>query len=68
MYSLYGDDFQKTLNPEFNTKLLMEGITKEDVSGKHSLAHQALTAYETLRDLGVIKDDKSKNKPQQLNS
>ncbi len=31
VYSVYDDDFKKTLNPHFNEKLLLEGITKEDV-------------------------------------
>ena len=31
VYSVYDDDFKDTLNPEFSEKLLLEGITKEDV-------------------------------------
>ncbi|MFV0269635.1 MAG: glycogen/starch synthase [Draconibacterium sp.] len=31
VYSVYDDDFKKTLDPRFNEKLLLEGITKEDV-------------------------------------
>ncbi|MEN8115764.1 MAG: glycogen/starch synthase [Bacteroidota bacterium] len=31
VYSAYDDDFKKTLNPEFNEKLLLEGITKKDI-------------------------------------
>lgn len=32
VYSVYNDDFKKTLNSKFSEKLLMEGITQEDVS------------------------------------
>lgn len=32
VYSMYNDDFKKTLNPDFSEKLLMEGITSDDVS------------------------------------
>lgn len=31
VYSVYNNDFKKTLNPEFSEKLLLEGISKEDV-------------------------------------
>jgi starch synthase len=31
VYSVYNDDFKKTLNPDFKDKLLMEGITSDDV-------------------------------------
>lgn len=31
VYSVYDDDFKNTLSRDFNEKLLMEGITKEDV-------------------------------------
>ncbi|WP_346856367.1 glycogen/starch synthase [uncultured Draconibacterium sp.] len=31
VYSAYDDDFKNTLDPKFNEKLLLEGITKEDV-------------------------------------
>ncbi|MCK3682495.1 glycogen/starch synthase [Maribellus sp. YY47] len=31
VYSVYNDDFKKTLDPRFNEKLLLDGITKEDV-------------------------------------
>lgn len=31
VYSVYNDDFKKTLNSNFNEKLLVEGITPEDV-------------------------------------
>lgn len=31
VYSAYNDDFKKTLNSDFNKKLLVEGITNEDV-------------------------------------
>jgi starch synthase len=31
VYSAYDDDFKDTLNSDFSEKLLMEGITKEDV-------------------------------------
>jgi len=32
VYSAYNDDFKNTLDPKFNEKLLLEGITNEDVS------------------------------------
>ncbi|KAF0239129.1 MAG: starch [Prolixibacteraceae bacterium] len=32
VYSVYNDDFKKTLNSSFSEKLLLEGIKKEDVS------------------------------------
>ena len=32
VYSVYNDDFKKPLNSKFSEKLLVEGITKEDVS------------------------------------
>lgn len=32
VYSVYDDDFSKSLNPEFRNKLLLEGITPEDVA------------------------------------
>ncbi|MFV0589813.1 MAG: glycogen/starch synthase [Draconibacterium sp.] len=31
VYSVYDDDFKKPLDPRFNEKLLLEGITKQDV-------------------------------------
>lgn len=31
VYSLYNDEFKKTLNPEFKNKVLLDGITPEDV-------------------------------------
>ncbi|MCG6188184.1 glycogen/starch synthase [Maribellus maritimus] len=31
VYSVYNDDFKKTLNSSFNNKLLLEGITADDV-------------------------------------
>ena len=31
VYSAYDDDFKKTLNKDFNQKLLVEGVTPEDV-------------------------------------
>ncbi|NQU53454.1 MAG: glycogen/starch synthase [Bacteroidetes bacterium] len=31
VYSVYDDDFKTPLNPDFSEKLLLEGITKEDV-------------------------------------
>ncbi|QGY44407.1 glycogen synthase [Maribellus comscasis] len=31
VYSVYNDDFKKTLNSNFNNKLLLEGITADDV-------------------------------------
>lgn len=32
VYSVYNDDFSKSLNPEFRNKLLLEGITPADVT------------------------------------
>jgi starch synthase len=32
VYSAYNDDFKNTLDPKFNEKLLLEGITEEDVA------------------------------------
>jgi starch synthase len=32
VYSVYNDDFKKTLNPEFKEKLIVDGITSEDVA------------------------------------
>ena len=31
VFSVYDDDFKNSLNPEFNEKLLLEGITSEDI-------------------------------------
>ncbi len=33
VYSVYNDDFKKTLDSKFNEKLLLEGITADDVKG-----------------------------------
>ncbi len=32
VYSVYNDDFKKTLNPEFKSKVQLDGITNEDIA------------------------------------
>jgi starch synthase len=32
VYSLYNDEFKKTLNPEIKTKVLLDGMVPDDVS------------------------------------
>ena len=47
VYSVYNDDFKKSLNPEFNKKLLLEGITDEDVAAIED------PSYENLSKLAI---------------
>jgi starch synthase len=62
VYSVYNDDFKKPLNPDFKNKLLMEGITQEDVSQISEPSYENLSKMAIDYSDAIIKGTKKVNK------
>jgi starch synthase len=62
VYSVYNDDFSKSLNPDFRNKLLLEGIKPEDVSILEDPSFLNVTRLAINYADAVIKSTKTINK------
>ena len=61
VYSVYNDDFKKTLNPEFNKKLLVEGIIEEDVTVINEPTFENVSKLAIFNSDAVIKGSEKIN-------
>jgi starch synthase len=62
VYSVYDDDFKKPLNPDFKNKLLMEGITQEDVSQINEPSYENVSKLAISYSDAIIKGTQKLNK------
>ncbi|MBN1984660.1 MAG: glycogen/starch synthase [Prolixibacteraceae bacterium] len=61
VYSVYNDDFQKPLDPAFSEKLLLEGITPEDVKMVSNPTYENVSKMAVNYSDGVIKGSETIN-------
>ena len=55
VYSVYNDDFKKTLNPEFKNKVQLEGITPDDVKQLNDPTYANVSKLAIDYSDGIIK-------------